>query len=161
MTELNVNGKSYEVDVDMNMPILWVLRDVLELTGTKFGCGIGVCGSCNVLLDGDPVRSCITPISVVGNKKLITVEAVEKENPYLIQAWKDHNVPQCGYCQPGQLISALSLLNKVKTPSDQDIDEQMSGNICRCGTYVRIRAAIHQAAGLSNKAGQVEPKFEG
>ena len=161
MTELNVNGKSYEVDVDMNMPILWVLRDVLELTGTKFGCGIGVCGSCNVLLDGDPVRSCITPISVVGNKKLITVEAVEKENPYLIQAWKDHNVPQCGYCQPGQLISALSLLNKVKTPSDQDIDEQMSGNICRCGTYVRIRAAIHQAAVLSNKAGQVEPKFEG
>ena len=150
---VNINGTDHEVNVDENMPILWVLRDVLELTGTKFGCGIGVCGSCNILMDGNPVRSCITPISAVTGKKIITVEGVEKENPYLTQAWKDLNVPQCGYCQPGQLISALSLLKKNAQPTDLDIDQQMSGNICRCGTYVRIRSAIHLASESSRNAG--------
>ena len=148
MRKLNINGKSFEVDVDEKMPLLWVLRDILELTGTKYGCGIGVCGSCNVLVDGSPIRSCITPVSIIGVKQIITVEGVEQENPALIKSWNELNVPQCGYCQPGQLISALALLKKVDTPTDQDIDEQMSGNICRCGTYVRIRAAIHHAAAV-------------
>lgn len=153
---LHINGIKYEVEADENMPILWVLRDLLGLTGTKYGCGIGVCGACNVLVDGSPVRSCITPISTIKDKSMITIEGVEKENPFLTQAWKDLNVPQCGYCQPGQLISALSLLQKTEEPTDNDIDEQMSGNICRCGTYVRIRAAIHRASDLSKGTKQTE-----
>lgn len=148
MTELIVNGIQYNVDVSSDMPILWVLRDVIELTGTKYGCGLGVCGSCTVLMDGNPIRSCITPISNAIGKELTTVEGVFELNPSIQQAWEALNVPQCGYCQPGQVVSALALLKKKPKPTDKDIDTAMSGNICRCGTYVRIRKAIHLAASL-------------
>ena len=156
---ININNANYEISVDQNMPVLWVLRDILELTGTKFGCGIGVCGSCNILVDGNPVRSCITPVSALKDKKIITVEGIEKENPNLIKAWKTLNVPQCGYCQPGQLISALSLLQQNPRPTDKDIDEKMSGNICRCGTYIRIRAAIHLASQTEEEVTEHESKI--
>ena len=134
------------------MPILWVFRDVLGLTGTKFGCGLGVCGSCTVLLDGKPIRSCITPISIVKEQNVISIEGVAAENSTLQKAWEELNVPQCGFCQPGQVVSALALLNKNPNPTDTDIDEAMSGNICRCGTYVRIRKAIHLAASIETES---------
>ena len=143
----------YQAEVPDEMPVLWVLRDYLELTGSKFGCGIGVCGSCTVLADGSPIRSCVTPVSSVVGKQLITVEGIAGENKRLPEAWAELNVPQCGYCQPGQLVSALALLNRTDQPTDEEIDEAMAGNICRCGTYVRIRAAIHRAAEMS-KQGQ-------
>ena len=146
-----INGMQYDVDVSPDMPILWVLRDVIELTGTKYGCGLGVCGSCTVLMDGNPIRSCITPISVAKGKELTTVEGVFKLNPNIQQAWETLNVPQCGYCQPGQVVSTLALLNSNPKPTDEDIDNAMSGNICRCGTYVRIRKAIHLAASLDGE----------
>jgi len=149
MLNLLINGVERQVEVPREMPLLWVLRDYLELTGTKFGCGIGVCGSCSVLADGSPIRSCITPVSAVLGKSLVTIEGVADQNIHLPEAWKDLNVPQCGFCQPGQLVNALALLQKTKEPTDEDIDEAMSGNICRCGTYVRIRAAIKKAAELS------------
>lgn len=149
MINLLINGVEYQVEVPEEMPLLWVLRDSLELTGTKFGCGIGVCGSCSVLADGSPIRSCITPVSAVLGKSLVTIEGVALQNKYLPEAWRELNVPQCGFCQPGQLVNALALLENTDDPTDEDIDKTMSGNICRCGTYVRIRAAIKRAAELS------------
>jgi isoquinoline 1-oxidoreductase alpha subunit len=149
MINLLINGVEHQVEVPEEMPLLWVLRDSLELTGTKFGCGIGVCGSCSVLADGSPIRSCITPVSAVLGKSLVTIEGVALQNKYLPEAWRELNVPQCGFCQPGQLVNALALLENTDEPTDEDIDKTMSGNICRCGTYVRIRAAIKRAAELS------------
>jgi isoquinoline 1-oxidoreductase alpha subunit len=151
MSQLKINNVLHDVDVATEMPLLWVLRDVLELTGTKFGCGIGVCGSCTVLLDGKPVRSCITPVSQAQNKAIVTVEGVEAVNPYIQKAWTELNVPQCGYCQPGQVVSTLALLNENSSPTDQDIDTALSGHICRCGTYLRIRKAVHLAASMTDK----------
>lgn len=148
MAKLNINGKEFEFDASPDMPILWAIRDFVGLTGTKYGCGKGICGSCNVILDGNIIRSCITPISLAEGKSIITIEGVENENKYLQQAWQDLNVPQCGYCQPGQLVSALALLNDNPIPTDDDINTAMSGNICRCGTYTRIKKAIHKAAEL-------------
>ena len=149
MINLLINGKEHALEVPEEMPLLWVLRDYLEFTGTKFGCGIGVCGSCSVLADGSPIRSCITPVSAVLGKSLVTVEGVADQNKYLVESWKELNVPQCGFCQPGQLVNALALLETTKEPSDEEIDKTMAGNICRCGTYVRIRAAIKRAGELS------------
>lgn len=154
MITLKINGKEFKAEVPDEMPVLWVLRDYLNLTGSKFGCGIGVCGSCTILADGSPIRSCITPVSSVAEKELITIEGVNAENENLVKAWSELNVPQCGFCQPGQLVSALALLNENDDPSDQHIDEAMAGNICRCGTYVRIRAAIHKAAAMSKQEEQ-------
>jgi len=156
MINLKVNGKDYAVDVASDMPILWVLRDVLGLTGTKFGCGLGVCGSCTVLLDGKAIRSCITPISVVKDQTVISIEGVSNVNSTIQKAWEELNVPQCGFCQPGQVISALALLNEKPDPTDADIDAGMSGNICRCGTYVRIRKAIHLAASMEKESFKTE-----
>jgi isoquinoline 1-oxidoreductase subunit alpha len=145
---LTVNGKSYQVDVPPEMPLLWVLRDSLGFTGTKFGCGMALCGACTVHVDGQPVRSCSTPISSVVSKKVTTIEAVgaDKVGKAVQAAWVDMGVPQCGYCQAGQIMSATALLKRNPKPSDADIDDAMGGNICRCGTYMRIRAAIKQAA---------------
>jgi isoquinoline 1-oxidoreductase alpha subunit len=144
---LNINGKKQELDVDPNTPMLWVLRDHLKMLGTKFGCGIAQCGACTIHLDGRAVRSCILPISAVENKKITTIEGLgEKKLHPLQEAWLEHDVPQCGYCQAGQIMSAASLLESNPNPSDQDIDSAMSGNICRCGTYTRIKAAIKTAA---------------
>jgi isoquinoline 1-oxidoreductase alpha subunit len=152
MINLKVNGKDYSVDVSSDMPILWVLRDVLGLTGTKFGCGLGVCGSCTVLLDGKAIRSCITPVSIVKDQTVISIEGVSNVNSTIQKAWEELNVPQCGFCQPGQVISALALLQNKPDPTDADIDAGMSGNICRCGTYVRIRKAIHLAASMEKES---------
>lgn len=147
MLTLSINGASFEVDVDPAMPLLWVLRDVLKMSDTKFGCGQGLCGACTVHLNGLAARSCIMPVSSASGKEITTISGLsEKGGHALQQSWKIHNVPQCGYCQPGQLMSAASLLNANKSPSDQDIDQAMSGNICRCGTYPRIKAAIKSAA---------------
>jgi isoquinoline 1-oxidoreductase alpha subunit len=145
---VNVNGTPRTVDVDADTPLLWVLRDVLGISGTKFGCGIALCGACTVHVDGVPVRSCVTPISTVGEKAVTTIEAVG-ETPIgkaLQQAWLELDVVQCGYCQSGQIMSAAALLARTPKPTDDDIDQTMSGNVCRCGTYQRIRAAIHLAA---------------
>jgi isoquinoline 1-oxidoreductase alpha subunit len=148
MTSLTVNGRRYSVDLPEDTPLLWTLRDQLGLTGTKFGCGMALCGACTVHLDGQPVRSCITPISAVAGRKVTTVEGVgaDKVGKAVQAAWVDVGVPQCGYCQAGQIMSATALLRKNSKPTDADIDEAMTGNICRCGTYTRIRAAIKQAA---------------
>lgn len=148
MLTLNINGKNIEVDVPEDMPLLWVLRDVLGLTGTKFGCGLGLCGACTVHLEGIAVRSCVAPVSTVVGQKIVTIEAISGTDvgTHVQQAWLDLDVVQCGYCQPGQIMQAASLLIQVKDPSDADIDSTMSGNICRCGTYPRIRAAIKKAA---------------
>jgi isoquinoline 1-oxidoreductase subunit alpha len=148
MPTLTINGQEQELDVPDDMPLLWVLRDVVGLTGTKFGCGIALCGACTVHLDGRPIRSCITPMASVVGKKITTIEAIgETESGAKIQrAWLNIEVVQCGYCQPGQIMSAAALLESNPNPSDVDIDAAMSGNICRCGTYPRIRAAIKQAS---------------
>jgi isoquinoline 1-oxidoreductase subunit alpha len=148
MKVLTINGQSHQVDVPDDMPLLWVLRDVLGMTGTKFGCGIAQCGACTVHLAGQPVRSCLLPVSAIGTQPITTIEAVgQTENGHKIQqAWLEKEVVQCGYCQSGQIMSATALLNQNPHPSDADIDAAMSGNICRCGTYVRIREAIHAAA---------------
>jgi len=145
---LRVNGEPHTVDVPADMPLLWVLRDVVGLTGTKFGCGIAQCGACTVHLDGQAVRSCVLPVSAIGDKSITTIEAVARtpSGKQVQQAWLDVDVVQCGYCQSGQIMSAAALLARNPNPSDDDIDAAMSGNICRCGTYVRIRAAIKQAA---------------
>ena len=144
---LNVNGKTETVDVPDRMPLLWVLRDALGLKGTKFGCGIAQCGACTVLIDGQPARSCITPVSTVGTKRVATIESLPSDGSHPLQkAWVELDVPQCGYCQSGQLMSASALLTSTPRPTDAQIDAAMSGNICRCGTYVRIKAAIKQAA---------------
>jgi isoquinoline 1-oxidoreductase alpha subunit len=145
--KIEVNGADHEVDVDSHMPLLWVLRDVLGMTGTKFGCGMALCGACTVHLDGRPIRSCITPVANVVGKKITTIEAIgETESGAKIQrAWLDIEVVQCGYCQSGQIMSAVALLESNPNPTDAEIDAAMSGNICRCGTYPRIRAAIKHA----------------
>ena len=149
MTTLNVNGRQYNVDLPQETPLLWVLRDHLGLTGTKFGCGMALCGACTVHIDGQPTRSCITTMSAVANKKIVTIEAIEQDKvgKAVQVAWVELGVPQCGYCQAGQIMSATALLKQTPKPTDADIDAAMAGNICRCGTYTRIRAAIKQAAG--------------
>ena len=148
MYTLTINGKSYTADVPGDMPLLWVLRDVIGLTGTKFGCGIAQCGACTVHVDGKSVRSCLLPVGAVGRRAVTTIEAVgTTPNGHKVQqAWLDKEVVQCGYCQCGQIMAATALLNLIANPTDADIDAAMSGNICRCGTYVRIRDAIHAAA---------------
>jgi isoquinoline 1-oxidoreductase alpha subunit len=145
---LNVNGRSTTVDVPADMPLLWVVRDVLNLKGTKFGCGIGQCGACTVHLGGRPVRSCQTPVSVAVNAPITTLEGLSADGTHPLQiAWQEIDVPQCGYCQAGQIMSAAALLSTTPRPTDADIDRAMNGNLCRCGTYLRIREAIHMAAG--------------
>ena len=147
MTKLNVNGQTVEVDVEPDTPLLWVLRDTLGLTGTKFGCGMALCGACTVHLNGEPVRSCQTPISAVGDQPVTTIEGLSKDRSHPVQqAWIELDVPQCGYCQSGQIMSASALLANKPRPTDADIAAAMAGNICRCGTYQRIRAAIRRAA---------------
>ena len=148
MITLNVNGKSHELDISPEMPLLWALRDTLNLTGTKFGCGMALCGACTVHLDGQPIRSCVTPVGEVSKKKITTIEAIGQTSSgaKVQKAWLDLEVIQCGYCQSGQIMSASSLLASKPHPTDADIDKAMAGNICRCGTYQRIRAAIKQAA---------------
>jgi isoquinoline 1-oxidoreductase subunit alpha len=146
---LSVNGAEREVTAPPDMPLLWVLRDLLGLTGTKFGCGVAQCGACTVHLDGEPLRSCITPVSAVGDRKITTIEGLSPEGNHPVQrAWAELDVVQCGYCQSGQIMAAAALLDAKPDPSDADIDAALSGNICRCGTYQRIRAAVHRAAGL-------------
>ena len=148
--KLSVNGKDYEVkDLDGNTPLLWVLRDELNFTGTKFGCGQGLCGACTVHVDGEPTRSCSFSLSEAAGKKVVTIEGLEPKDKVanaVKKAWVDHHVPQCGYCQSGQVMSCVALLRENAKPNNQEIDGAMSGNICRCGTYQRIRSAIHQAA---------------
>ena len=145
--KLNVNGTEREVDAPADMPLLWVLRDLMGLTGTKFGCGIAQCGACTVHIDGAPLRSCITPVSAVAGKKITTIEGLSADGQHPVQqAWAELDVVQCGYCQSGQIMSAVALLAKIPTPTDTDIDQALSGYICRCGTYPRIRAAVHRAA---------------
>ena len=145
--EIEVNGSKKQVDVSPDTPVLWVLRDHLDLPGTKFGCGIGECGACTIHVDGVATRSCQMPISLVGNSELITIEGLSKKGNHPVQqAWLKHDVPQCGYCQAGQIMNAAALLDKTPNPSDDVIDASMQGNICRCGTYIRIKAAIKDAA---------------
>ena len=148
MYRLNVNGKTLEVDVEADTPLLWVLRDTLGMTGTKYGCGMALCGACTVHLDGEPIRSCVTPISALtAGQKITTIEGLSADRSHPVQkAWIELDVPQCGYCQSGQIMSAVALLAKTPKPTDADIDAAMAGNLCRCGTYQRIRAAIHRAA---------------
>lgn len=148
MANLTINGENRTLDVPEDMPLLWALRDVAGLTGTKFGCGVALCGACTVHVDGAPTRSCVTPVSAVAGKQIVTIEAIE-QNPVgqrVQAAWRDIDVVQCGYCQSGQIMSATALLQSKPDPTDHDIDAAMAGNICRCGTYVRIRAAIKNAA---------------
>lgn len=145
--KLSINGKSLNVDVDPNTPMLWVLRDHLDLVGTKFGCGIAQCGACTIHMDGTAVRSCQLPVSAAIDAQITTIEGISENGDHPVQkAWLEHDVPQCGYCQAGQIMSAVALLKDNPTPSDEDIDNAMNGNICRCGTYTRIKAAIKTAA---------------
>ncbi len=147
---LNINGRDYQIDADPQMPLLWAIRDKAGLTGTKFGCGIAQCGACTVIVDGNAVRSCNVPAATAVGKAVRTIEGVSEANDHPVQlAWQELTVPQCGYCQSGQIMSAVALLEKTADPSDNEIDSAMAGNICRCGTYPRIRAAIHRAAELS------------
>lgn len=149
MIKLTVNGKGREFDGDPDMPLLWYVRDELELTGTKFGCGMGLCGACTVHVNGEAARSCQTPLKAAEGKNITTIEGLAAKGDHPLQkAWKTFNVPQCGYCQSGQIMQAASLLKQKPKPTDQDIDNAMQGNICRCGTYQRIRQAIKQAAGV-------------
>lgn len=144
---LNINGKSHQLDLDPNTPILWVLRDHLDLVGTKFGCGIAQCGACTIHLDGTAIRSCQLPVSAVEDSQITTIEGLSKNGDHPIQqAWIEHDVPQCGYCQAGQIMTAAALLKENPSPTDADIENAMNGNICRCGTYIRIKAAIKTAA---------------
>jgi isoquinoline 1-oxidoreductase alpha subunit len=150
MVTLTVNGTPRQLDVAPEMPLLWALRETLELTGTKYGCGMALCGACTVHVDGTPIRSCVTPVSAVAGKQVTTIEGLSAKTDHPVQrAWMEIDVPQCGFCQPGQLMSAAALLAQNKTPTDRDIDAAMAGNICRCGTYQRIRAAIHRAAAIA------------
>jgi len=151
MIAFNLNGRDTRVDADADMPLLWLLRDTLGLTGTKFGCGAALCGACTVHLEGAAVRSCVVPLAAVRGRKVTTIEGLSPDNSHPLQkAWIELDVPQCGYCQPGQIMSAAALLAHTPQPSDAEIDAAMAGNICRCGTYQRIRAAIHRAAALKD-----------
>ena len=155
MISLIVNGTEHSVDVSSEMRLLWVLRDILGLTGTKFGCGMSLCGACTVHLDGEPVRACVMPVSVAAGKKITTIEGLSEDGSHPLQkAWVEHQTPQCGYCQTGMIMSAAALLAKKPQPTDTDIDESIT-NICRCGTYTRIRAAIHTAAKNSGESNNV------
>jgi isoquinoline 1-oxidoreductase alpha subunit len=149
MTTLNINGKSIAVQAEPDTPLLWVLRDELHMSGTKFGCGMALCGACTVHIDGQPTRACVMPVSSALGKRITTIEAIGATpvGKRVAQAWAEIDVPQCGYCQSGQIMAATALLRAIPKPADKDIDQAMSGNICRCGTYPRIRAAIHKAAG--------------
>jgi len=150
-----LNGKPQTVDVSPDMPLLWVLRDTLNMTGTKFGCGMALCGACTVHINGEAARSCITQVSTVSGKKITTIEGLSADGSHPVQqAWMAEDVPQCGYCQSGQIMSAVALLSKKAAPTDADIDDAMSGNICRCGTYQRIRKAIHRAAAAQARKDQ-------
>ena len=145
---LNINGQQHQIDVDPDTPMLWVLRDHANLVGTKYGCGVGQCGACTIHLDGKAMRSCSLPISVVGDKPITTIEGLSENNDHPLQkAWIEHDVPQCGYCQAGQIMNAAALLNDNPSPSDTEIEVAMNGNICRCGTYTRIKSAIKTASG--------------
>ena len=147
MIEITVNGQTHHLDIASDTPLLWALRDKLGLTGTKYGCGMALCGACTVHVDGEPIRSCVTPVSSVASKKITTIEGLSADSSHPLQvAWIAEEVPQCGYCQSGQIMTAAALLAKSPTPSDDDIDNAMNGNLCRCGTYSRIRKAIHRAA---------------
>ena len=150
MTQFNINGRSVVVDAEDDTPLLWVIRDMIGLTGTKFGCGIGMCGACTVHVGGRPTRSCITPLAGVAGADVTTIEGLGGNHP-VQKAWGDLQVPQCGYCQSGQIMQAVSLINDFPSPTDEDIDAVMTGNLCRCMTYVRIRNAVKQAAGQSRK----------
>jgi isoquinoline 1-oxidoreductase subunit alpha len=152
---LNVNAKTYDVTIEPETPLLWVLREILGLTGTKYGCGIAQCGACTVHLDGEPARSCSIPVSAVAGRRVVTIEGLSRDSSHPVQkAWAALDVPQCGYCQSGQIMAATALLRKNPQPTDKDIDEAMT-NICRCGTYQRIRAAIHMAAGTATGGGSI------
>jgi len=149
--KLTVNGRTHSVDAPADMPLLWVLRDLLDLRGTKYGCGIGQCGACTVHLGGTATRSCLIPVSAVGNQPITTLEGLSASGTHPVQlAWEEIDVPQCGYCQAGQIMSAAALLARNPKPTDKDIDSAMNGNLCRCGTYLRIRAAVHRAAELTS-----------
>ncbi len=153
--QLNVNARSYEVDIEPETPLLWVLREIIGLTGTKYGCGIAQCGACTVHLDGEPVRSCSVPVAKVAGRRITTIEGLSRDSSHPVQrAWVELDVPQCGYCQSGQIMAAAALLAKNPQPTDQEIDAAMT-NICRCGTYQRVRAAIHLAAGTGKGGGSV------
>lgn len=150
MIALTVNGSARQLDADPDMPLLWALRDLLDLTGTKYGCGIAVCGACTVHVDGEPTRACVTPLSAVAGKTVVTIEGLDPNGQHPVQrAWVEKQVPQCGYCQCGQIMQAAALLKDKPKPTDADIDAAMANNLCRCGTYERIRAAIHRAAELA------------
>lgn len=154
MLTLDINNRNYNVDVDPDMPLLWVLRDVINLVGTKYGCGVAQCGACVVHLDGQAVRSCVTKLSRAAGKKIVTIEGLSQNNDHPLQkAWLELDVPQCGYCQSGQIMSAAVLLRENKNPTTEEIDAAMSGNLCRCGTYLRIRSAIQLAADIQRKEG--------
>lgn len=154
MISLNVNQQDYRIDADPNMPLLWVIRDIIGLTGTKYGCGVAQCGACTIHLNGEAVRSCVTKLSRADGQKITTIEGLSNNNDHPAQiAWNQENVPQCGYCHSGQIMSAAVLLRENPDPTDGDIDSAMAGNICRCGTYQRIRKAIHTAAALQRKEG--------
>ena len=148
---LSINGKTHTLAVQEDMPLLWAIRDIVGLTGTKFGCGVSQCGACSVLINGKLTKSCSVPVTAAVDKEIFTIEGSSKNLEFLRQAWTDGNVPQCGYCQSGQLIAATSLLDSIEKPSDKEIDEAMSANICRCGTYTRIKKAIHTAVKLKNE----------
>jgi len=156
MIEIKVNGKSLQTDASTETPLLWVLRDHLKMSGTKYGCGEGLCGACTVLIDGKPERSCVTPLGDVRGKAVTTIEGIPEQHPVKL-AWLAQEVSQCGYCQPGQIMSAVALLDSIPKPSDADIDRAMSGNLCRCGTYGRIRTAIHAASGKKTVRGGKKP----
>ncbi len=152
MITLTVNGKEHQFNDDGDMPLLWALRDILKYTGTKYGCGKGLCGACTVHVDGQPVRSCVTPVSAISSQNITTIEGLSEQGEHVVQqAWQTLNVPQCGYCQSGQIMSAVALLERKAKPNDKDIELAMSGNICRCGTYQRIKQAIHLAADLATE----------
>jgi isoquinoline 1-oxidoreductase subunit alpha len=152
MITLTINGKEHQFNDDGDMPLIWALRDILKYTGTKYGCGKGLCGACTVHVDGQPIRACITPVSAIAKQKITTIEGLSKQGEHVVQqAWQALSVPQCGYCQSGQIMSAVALLERNAKPNDQDIELAMSGNICRCGTYQRIKQAIHHAADLATE----------